>query len=88
MRIINLKCCGLQEEDEQMTKIKRQFEYFSFFQNFNNPGSAPKMRSNASPMVRNFSSLGETTFFTLKLCIGIRDQNDGNSLLGQLLQID
>merc|ERR1712076_327583 len=39
-----------EEEDEQMTKIKRQFEYFSFFQNFNNPGSAPKMRSNASPM--------------------------------------
>ena len=37
-----------------MTKIKRQFEYFSFFQNFNNPGSAPKMRSNASPMVSKF----------------------------------
>merc|ERR1712130_562080 len=35
---------------EEVTKIKRQFEYFSFFQNFNNPGSAPKMRSNASPM--------------------------------------
>jgi len=38
-----------EEEDEQMTKIKRQFEYFSFFQTFNNPNSKT-MRSNVSPM--------------------------------------
>lgn len=38
-----------EEEDEQMTRIKRQFEYFSFFQGFNNTdGDKPRMRPDAS----------------------------------------
>jgi len=42
-----------EEEDEQMTKIKRQFEYFTFFQGFNRPGEDGKsntMRPNSSMM--------------------------------------
>lgn len=38
-----------EEEDEQMTKIKRQFEYFSFFQGFNKTGEEKTMRPGAGP---------------------------------------
>ena len=40
-----------EEEDEQMTKIKRQFEYFSFFQGFNS-STTGKMRPSPNNMVR------------------------------------
>ena len=44
-----------EEEDEQMTKIKRQFEYFSFFQGFNS-STTGKMRPSPNNMVRFLSS--------------------------------
>lgn len=43
-----------EEEDEQMTKIKRQFEYFSFFQGFNrSDDKSNTMRPPNSMMVRH-----------------------------------
>ena len=37
-----------EEEDEQMNKFKRQFEYFNFFQGF---GGGPSTRPSAQQMV-------------------------------------
>jgi len=47
-----------EEEDEQMTKIKRQFEYFSFFQGFNS-STTGKMRPTTSNMPIESQTLPE-----------------------------